>query len=229
MSLPLIVLSGRSQIWFESIHVTSSESLDQCWYTWLLIPELQNFYNKNTFFRENEQGNAKVIVSSQTALGKLPALNTALSPSQTWGIRPEPKGERVSPMSLQGCFKLWEVPSLELQSFKFHVTCFPKVFLLDGKIACQENVKILSRLIMQFLSINDIPPVPSETHPCTNGMWQVHHQQSLLRLSSQKWVPAAGRHWQSLWGEACNGVSTEWWVTTQVCRRVDLYWWVTKR
>lgn len=52
---------------------------------------------------------------------------------------------------------------------------------------CQESVKILSRLIMQFLSINDIPPVPGETHPCTNSIWQLHHQQSLpgLQFSSE--------------------------------------------
>lgn len=77
---------------------------------------------------------------------------------------------------------------------EFQIPCdpLPKAFLLDEQIACQESVKILSSLIMQFLSINDIPPVPGETHPCTNRMWQLHHQQSLPRLQfSSKVKPAA--------------------------------------
>lgn len=72
-------------------------------------------------------------------------------------------------------------PSLELRSSKFHVTNFPEAFYLMNKLHCQESIKILSNLIMQFLSINDIPPVPGETHPCTNRIWQLHHQQSLPR------------------------------------------------
>ena len=77
---------------------------------------------------------------------------------------------------------LGKIPSLELQSSKFHVTSFLKAFYLMNKLHCQESVKILSSLIMQFLSVNDIPPVPGETHPCTNRMWQLHHQQSFPRL-----------------------------------------------
>ena len=88
----------------------------------------------------------------------------------------------------------WErLPSLELWSFKFHVTSFLKAFSLMNKLHCQESVKILSSLIMQFLSINDIPPVPGETHPCTNRMWQLHHQQSLPRLQFSSEVNVSDR------------------------------------
>lgn len=60
-----------------------------------------------------------------------------------------------------------------------------------NKLHCQESVKILSSLIMQFLSITDIPPVPSKMHPCTNRMWQLHHQQSLPRLQFSSKVNAS--------------------------------------
>ena len=67
-----------------------------------------------------------------------------------------------------------------------------------NKLYCQESVKILSSLIMQFLSINDIPPILGETHPCANRMWQLHPQQSLLALRScQRWMPPA---WEALTG-----------------------------
>jgi len=88
--------------------------------------------------------------------------------------------------SLYDCSKSNQRPSshfhqVELRSSKFHVTNFSESFYLMNKLHCQESVKILSSLIMQFLSINDIPPVPGETHPCTNRIWQLHRQQSLLR------------------------------------------------
>ena len=108
-------------------------------------------------------------------------------------MNPEAKGKRGSqkeplydgPKSNQlpsSQCHLWKIPSLELRSSKFHVMNFLKVFYLTNKLRCQESVKILSSLIMQFLSINDIPPVLAETHPCTNRIWQLHHQQSLPRL-----------------------------------------------
>lgn len=75
----------------------------------------------------------------------------------------------------------WVSQFHQVLSSKFHVTNFPEAFYLMNKLHCQESVKILSNLIMQFLSINDIPPVPGETHPCTNRIWQLHHQQSLPR------------------------------------------------
>lgn len=71
---------------------------------------------------------------------------------------------------LSSQFHLGKTTSLELQSSKFHVTSFLKALYLTNKLHCQESVKILSSLIMQFLSINDIPPVPGETHPGTNRM-----------------------------------------------------------
>lgn len=86
---------------------------------------------------------------------------------------------------------LGKTTSLELQSSKFHVTSFLKALYLTNKLHCQESVKILSSLIMQFLSINDIPPVPGETHPGTNRMWQLHHQQSLPRLQFSSEVNAS--------------------------------------
>lgn len=60
-----------------------------------------------------------------------------------------------------------------------------------NKLCCQESVKILSSLIMQFLSLNDIPPAPGETHSCTNRIWQLHHQQSLPRLQFSSEVNAS--------------------------------------
>lgn len=55
------------------------------------------------------------------------------------------------------------MPGLEPQSSKCHVTSFLESFCLMSKLCCQESVKILSSLIMQFLSINVIPPAPGET------------------------------------------------------------------
>ena len=100
-----------------------------------------------------------------------------------WGQKPKAKVGLSG--SLYDCSKSNQRPSshfhqVELRSSKFHVTNFSETFYLMNKLHCQESVKILSSLIMQFLSINDIPPVPGETHPCTNRIWQLHRQQSLL-------------------------------------------------
>lgn len=95
---------------------------------------------------------------------------------------------QISPSS-QG--HLGKTPRLERQSSKFHVTSFRETFYLTNKLYCQESVRTLSSLIMQFLSINDIPPVPGETHPCTNRMWQLHHQQSRPHLQFSSEVNAS--------------------------------------
>lgn len=103
--------------------------------------------------------------------------------------RPYDCSKSNQPLSSQG--HLWKIPRLEHQISKFHVTSFQKTFYLMNKLYCQESIRILSSLIIQFLSINDIPPVPSETHPGTNRMWQLHHQQSLPHLQFSSEVNAS--------------------------------------
>lgn len=147
---------------------------------------------------------------SPTIWKKNLASSSSFCPFKAGRVRSAAKGKRESfqgpliralnQISSQVPSPTWEgLPSLELWSFKFHVTSFLKTFYLMNKLHCQESVKILSSLIMQFLSINDIPPVPGETHPCTNRMWQLHHQQSLPRLQFSSEVNVSDRPFEKRW------------------------------